>query len=166
MLGLLLVLFVIAPIADLVVLVRLGSVVGFLPTLALVLGTAVLGKALVCAQGTRAVAELRRELSAGHVPGRQMLDGFAILLGGALLIAPGLLSDLAGLTLLFPPTRRLLQIATRRWLERKLLAGTLTMSVLRREPGESPAREDPPPGLDPRKEIVVPSPNGGGGPGL
>jgi UPF0716 protein FxsA len=164
MLGVVLLLFVVVPIADLVLLVLLGRGVGVFPVLVLVLGTASLGMVLVRAQGTRTLAALVRELAVGRIPGRQMLDGLAILLGGGLLIAPGLLTDVAGLTLLFPSVRRWLQAATRRWMERQLKAGVLKMSVLRWESGGPPVREDPRPGLDPQKEILVPPPEGGGGP--
>ena len=119
---------------------------------------------LVRAQGTRTLAALARELAIGRIPGRQMLDGLAILLGGGLLIAPGFLTDVAGLTLLFPSARRWLQAATRRWMERQLEAGVLKVSVLRWESGGPPVREDPRPELDPQKEILVPPPEGGGGP--
>ena len=162
--GVVLLLFVVAPIADLVLLVLLGRAVGGFPVLVLVLGTASLGMVLVRAQGTRTLAALARELATGSIPGRQMLDGLAILLGGGLLIAPGLLTDVTGLTLLFPSVRRWLQAATRRWMERQLEAGVLKMSVLRWESGGPPVRKDPRPELDPQKEILIPPPEGGGGP--
>ena len=162
--GVLLLLFVVVPIADLVLLVRLGGAVGVLPIFALVLLTLSLGMVFIRAQGTRMLAGLARELATGRLPGRQMFDGLAILLGGALLIAPGLLTDFAGLTLLFPPTRRWLQVVTRRWMERQLEAGVLRMSVLRWDSGWPPVREDSRPGLYPQKEILVPPPEGGGGP--
>jgi len=158
MFGVLLLLFVVVPIADLVLLVRLGRAGGVFPVLALVLGTVALGIVFIRAQGTRMLAALAREFATGRIPGRQMLDGLAILLGGALLIAPGLLTDFAGLTLLFPLTRRWLQAATRRWMERQLEAGVLRMSVLRWGSGGPPVQDDPRPALDPQKEILVPPP--------
>ena len=164
MFGVLFLLFVVVPIADLVLLVRLGRAVGVFPIFALVLGTVSLGMVFIRAQGTRMLAAMARELATGRIPGRQMLDGLAILMGGALLIAPGLLTDAAGLTLLFPPTRRWLQAGTRRWMERQLEAGVLTMSVLRWDSGGPPVREDSRSGLNPQKEILVPPPEGGGDP--
>ena len=164
---LLLLLFVVGPIADLVLLIRFGQAFGFLTALEVVLGTAILGAWVVKAQGVRAAAQVRGELAAGRPPGRVMLDGLAILMGGVLLILPGLITDAFGLALLFPPTRYLLQVATRRWLERQLKAGTLRVSFLRwGEPGSPPVRPDAPLGLDPRNEILVPPPKGGGDPTL
>lgn len=163
MLGLLLLLCVVVPIADLFLLVRLGGAAGVLPMLALVGGTVALGTLFIRTQGARTLAGSARELAAGRIPGLQMLDGLAILLGGFLLIAPGIITDLIGLTFIFPPTRRLLQGATRKWMQRQLEAGVLKMSVLRWNSGGPPAREGPRPGLDPQKEILVPPPEGGGG---
>ena len=155
---------VVVPIADLVLLVRLGWDVGVIPIVALVLGTVSVGMVVIRAQGTRMLAGLSRELATGRLPGRQMLDGLAILLGGVLLIAPGLLTDMAGLTLLFPPTRHWLQAATRSWMERQLETGVLRMSVLRWDSGGHPVQRDSRPGLDPQKEILAPPHEGGGDP--
>jgi len=164
MFGVLFLLFVVVPIADLVMLVRMGQSVGVFPTFALVLGTVSLGMVFIRARGTRTLEAMARELATGRIPGRQMFDGLAILMGGSLLIAPGLLTDAAGLTLLFPPTRRWLQAATRRWMERQLEDGALRMSVLRWDLGGPPVREESRSGLDPQKEILVPPPEGGGDP--
>lgn len=156
MLGLLFLLFVAAPVTELIILVRLGQAFGLLATLVLVFGTGFAGAALARAQGTRVLAELQRELAAGRVPGQQLLDGMAILVGGAALLAPGFLTDLVGLALLFPPTRSWLQAAARRWLERQLDTGALRVSVLRWRPGSADMQDQPPRGLDPRREIRMP----------
>jgi UPF0716 protein FxsA len=160
-LGLLFLLFVLLPIAELAILIRMGQAVGFWLTLAIVLGTGAVGAALAKSQGMRVLAEVQRELLAGRVPHRQVLDGMAILVGGTLLLTPGFLTDVAGLALLFPPTRRLLEAVARRWLERQIQTGAMRVSVLRWEPGEGPGGPSPRPGLDPSKEIRMPPPDGG-----
>jgi UPF0716 protein FxsA len=159
--GILILLFIALPIAELWILIRLGQSVGFWLTLAIVLGTGALGAALAKSQGMRVLREVQRELAAGRVPHRQVLDGMAVLVGGALLLTPGFISDVAGLALLFPPTRRLLEVGVRRWLERQIQTGSLRVSVLRWEPGDGPVDPRAPSGLDPRKEIRVPPPDGG-----
>ena len=165
MLGFLLLLFIALPIAELWILVQLGQAVGFWLTLAIVLGTGALGAALARSQGLKVVTAVQRELAAGRVPHRQVLDGMAILVGGTLLLTPGLISDLGGLALLFPPTRRLLQAAVRRWLQRQVETGAVRLSVLRWDPsggaGGGPPEARAPRGLDPSKEIRVPPPDGG-----
>ncbi len=159
MCGLLLLMFVVAPLADLYLLVRLGQAVGPLPTVALVLATGFVGAAVIRAQGTKMLGEMGRELTGGRVPGAGAMDAMAVLAGGALLIAPGLLTDAIGLALLFPPTRGLLRAAVRRWLERKVETGALRVSVLRWHPREDAVEDDTPLGLDPSKEIRLPPPD-------
>lgn len=140
-----LLLFVIGPIADLVLLVRFAQSFGFLSTLVVVLGTAVLGGTIVRTPGIGAVARL----------------------GGALLILPGLMTDVLGLALLLPPTRWLLKAVAWRWIEKAMKSGALKVSFLRWNVGgptsPSPA-PDAPLGLDPRNEILIPPSKGGGDP--
>jgi len=158
-LGLLFLLFVVLPIAELWILIRLGQEVGFWLTLAIVLGTGALGAALAKSQGMRVLLEVQRELAAGRMPHRQVLDGVAILLGGTLLLTPGFISDVAGLALLFPPTRRLLQALARSWFARQIEKGTVRVSVVGWGPSAGPTGPGPH-GLDPSKEIRVPPPRG------
>jgi UPF0716 protein FxsA len=160
-LGLLLLLFVLLPIAELAILIQMGQAVGFWLTLAIVLGTGAVGAMLARSQGMRVLAEVQRELLAGRVPHRQVLDGMAILVGGTLLLTPGFITDVAGLALLFPPTRRLLEVIARRWLERQIQTGAMRVSVLRWDPEQRAGEPSPHPGLDPSKEIRMPPPDGG-----
>ncbi len=157
MLGRLALLFVVVPILELALLVQIGQVVGFWPTMALVVTTGVLGAALARAQGLRALNRFRSELAAGRMPGDAALDGLAVLIGGAFLLTPGLLTDVTGFLLLLPPTRRWIQRRVRHWLESSVASGQLRVTVL--DPGgihpfgvqaeeESGDRE-----LDPRHEI-------------
>ena len=142
-------LFVVVPLLELVILIQLGRVVGALPTVLLVLLTGVLGAALARSQGLRTFAEAQQEMAAGRLPGRALLDALSILVGGALLLTPGLLTDLLGFALLLPPSRRTLQGRARRWLERRIRAGDLQVAVFG-QGGWTRARERP---LDPRNEI-------------
>ncbi len=102
----LLFLFTVVPLIELFILVRLGSTVGFLPTLALVLLTGALGAWLARQQGLRTLGRLREDLAAGRMPTEALVEGVLILLAGAVLLTPGLLTDLAGFALLAPPLRR------------------------------------------------------------
>jgi UPF0716 protein FxsA len=104
-LALLATLFVVLPVAELALLLRVGRTLGFWPTLGLVLFTGVLGAALARREGTRTLGALRSEVARGGLPGRAILDGASILVGGALLLTPGFLTDALGFALLFPPTR-------------------------------------------------------------
>ncbi len=156
-LGRLMFLFVAIPILELILLVRIGEMVGLWPTLALVLFTGAAGAALARAEGTRVFFQFQKELAQGRLPGQPLLDGISVLVGGAFLLTPGILTDIAGLLLLFPPTRRWAQRRVRSRLERRIREGTLNVMVMGSspwsEPGKSgPSEEDP---LDPTLGIEV-----------
>jgi len=106
MLPRLLILFTVVPLTELWLLVRVGASIGFGPTLLLVLGTGILGASLARREGVRVLGRIQAELDAGHLPADQMIDGLLILVAGALLITPGILTDLVGFALLVPPIRR------------------------------------------------------------
>jgi UPF0716 protein FxsA len=158
-------LFVVVPVLELVLLIQLGQVVGLWPTLALVLLTGLSGAVLARLEGIRVLFQFRRELAAGRIPGQALLDGISVLVGGAFLLTPGVLTDLAGFALLFPPSRRWIQRRVRRRLERGIEEGTIRVVTM--GPGGFGAwgAAGPPPhprgeagaarGLDPSKGIVI-----------
>lgn len=165
-LGRLALLFVIIPVIELVLLIQLGQVVGLFPTLALVVFTGVTGAWLARAEGVRVLFQFQRELATGKLPGQALLDGISVLVGGAFLLTPGVLTDVAGFSLLVPFTRRWLQRRVRARLESRIRDGSVqvvTMGVgglggmagfggMRPQHPDAP---DPGPGMDPTKGIVV-----------
>ena len=106
---LLVLLFVAVPIAELYVIIQIGQAIGALPTIALLILASVLGAALMRSQGRAAWRRFNAAAAEGRVPGREVIDGALIILGGALLLTPGFLTDLLGLILLLPPTRALVR---------------------------------------------------------
>jgi UPF0716 protein FxsA len=158
--GRLALLFVLVPIVELALLIRMGQWLGFWPTLAFVLLTGWAGAILARLEGMRILAQFQQELAAGRMPGQAILDGASVLVAGAFLIAPGVLTDITGLALLFPPTRRLIQRWVRKRLERGIMDGSIrvmTMSPGRAGPWQdaSAHRSETPRGLDPSKGIVI-----------
>lgn len=149
-------LFVVVPVLELVLLIRLGAVVGLWPTLGLVLVTGAAGAALARAEGFKVVLQLQRELAAGRPPAQPVLDGVSILLAGVLLITPGVLTDVAALALLVPFSRRWIQRRVRSHLERQVRAGALQVVVMG-PGGFRPVSEAS--DLDPRNEIRVDDPD-------
>lgn len=107
-------LFVAVPLLDLFVLLRVGTVLGFWPTVGLVLLTGAIGAALARAQGLRTIGKIHSELAAGRIPAEQLADGAMILLAAALLVTPGFLTDMVGVALLIPPIRRVFRKALER----------------------------------------------------
>jgi UPF0716 protein FxsA len=124
-LGRLALLFVIVPVIELALLIQIGQVVGLLPTVALVVFTGVTGAWLARAEGLRVFFQFQRELAAGRLPGQSLLDGISVLIGGAFLLTPGVLTDVVGLSLLLPVTRHWIQRRVRTRLERGIADGTI-----------------------------------------
>jgi UPF0716 protein FxsA len=124
-LGRLALLFVIVPVIELALLIQIGQVVGLLPTVALVVFTGVTGAWLARAEGLRVFFQFQRELAAGRLPGQSLLDGISVLIGGAFLLTPGVLTDVVGFSLLLPVTRHWIQRRVRARLERGMADGTI-----------------------------------------
>jgi len=114
---LLVLLFIAVPIAELYLIIQVGEAIGALPTIALLVADSIAGGLLLRHQGREAWGRFTAKLQAGRPPARETLDGALVILGGALLLTPGFLSDLFGLVLLLPPTRA----AIRRVLGRRVL---------------------------------------------
>jgi len=102
----LLVLFICIPLIELMLLIQIGRLVGLGPTIALVVLTGFLGASLARQQGFRVWAKIQSELHAGRMPAGDLVDGLLILVGGIVLITPGLLTDLCGFALMIPSVRR------------------------------------------------------------
>jgi len=152
--GLLAVLFVLVPVVELMLLIRMGQWLGFWPTVAFVVLTGWAGATLARLEGLRVLARFQQELAMGRIPGQAILDGAAVLMGGAFLLAPGVLTDLTGLALLFPPTRRILQRWVRKRLEKGIMSGSIRVMTM--APGAAPPRRRPPGDeLDASKGIVI-----------
>jgi UPF0716 protein FxsA len=103
--GLLVVLFIVVPIVELYVIIKIGGLIGVLPTLALLLADALLGSLLLRHQGRGAWRRFNAALAERRFPGREVVDGVLIVIGGTLLLTPGFVTDVFGLLLLIPPTR-------------------------------------------------------------
>ena len=129
MLSRLIFLFVAIPLVELAILLQVGQLIGLLPTVSLVVATGIAGAALARHQGLRALLAVQEELASGRLPGRSLLDGLSILVGGAFLLTPGILTDIVGFSLLLPPSRRWIQRAVQRRLERRIDEGTVEFRV-------------------------------------
>ena len=101
-------LFLLFPIIELALLIKVGSAIGVLPTLLLVIGTAILGSVLLRVAGVATAWRAREKLARGELPEQEMLEGLLIAVGGGLLLLPGFISDIFGVLCLIPFTRRLL----------------------------------------------------------
>lgn len=108
-------LFIVLPIAELYVIIQVGDWIGIWPTIALLLLDGFLGAALLRSQGRVAWRRFQEALGRSKVPAKEVYDGAAIIFGGALLMTPGFITDVFGFILLIPPSRAAV---------RKLMLGT------------------------------------------
>lgn len=106
--------FIVLPLLELFVIIQVGQVIGVLPTLALMLLTGIIGATLAHSQGRQAWTRLNQTLAAGRVPAREVVDGALVVFGGALLLAPGFITDAIGIFMLVAPGRALIRSALRR----------------------------------------------------
>jgi UPF0716 protein FxsA len=107
-------LFTAVPLVDLWVLLYVGRSLGLWPTIGLIVATGFAGAWLAKAEGLRVLRDWQRALAEARLPDDGVLFGLLVLVGGVLLVTPGLLTDAVGLLLLFPPTRRVAAKALRR----------------------------------------------------
>lgn len=120
-------LFLIIPVIEIYLLIKVGSLIGGLATVAILLSISLAGAYLVRHQGFKIITEIREELSRGRLPAAQMLDGALIFVGGVLLMTPGFFTDFVGIFFLIPVTRRLIKLWLGLWLQAKLSKGGFVM---------------------------------------
>jgi len=131
----LLILFISIPILEIYLLISVGSVIGVLPTIFLVVFTAVLGTYLLRAQGLATVKKMQATLEQGQMPAEALFEGVLLLVGGALLLTPGFFTDAFGFLCLIPFFRKYLMI----WLIRRIHIPSTT-----KESPESPTQKQRP----------------------
>jgi UPF0716 protein FxsA len=136
--GVLVSLFIVLPLLELVLLVRLGRVVGFGTTVALVIAMGLLGVMVARSQGRRVFRSWQEALTSGRVPEEGIIGGMLALLGAVLLITPGVLTDLLGLALLIPVVRAPVAKLVSAHLKRQLAQGNLRVYGM----GSAPRRPD------------------------
>ena len=137
MLPLLVAIFIVVPLAELYVIIQVGGLIGILPTIALLLVDSIAGSLLLRSQGRAAWKRFNDAMQAGRIPHQEATDGALVIVGGALLLTPGFLTDIFGLALLIPPSRAV---------AKRILAAALRRRVVvsvgaRPAPGPPPARQ-------------------------
>ena len=127
MFGRLVLLFTLVPAIEIYLLIQVGAGIGAMNTLLLIVATGVVGAHYARLQGFQVLRRLQDSLASGQPPTNEILDGALLLLGGALLVTPGLLTDMAGLSLVFPPTRAWWKRQLLGWLRRKIERGEIVI---------------------------------------
>lgn len=106
--------FIVVPVIEITILIKVGGLLGVLNTILLLIGISVVGAWLTRLQGFLILSRLKESLSRGVLPSQELLDGAMILAAGVLLIVPGFFTDILGLILLLPPTRALIRYILKR----------------------------------------------------
>ncbi len=102
----LLLLFILVPLLEIWLLIKVGGRIGATPTVALVILTAVIGVTLLRLQGLRTLTRANERLRAGELPAQEMGEGMILAVGGLMLLIPGFATDVVGFACLIPPVRR------------------------------------------------------------
>ena len=108
----LIILFIGVPLVELALIIKVGGIIGWLNTIFIALGTGALGAYLMKMQGLMLLWRIQEALNEGRMPADELIEGALLLVGGALLLTPGFITDAVGFALLIPPSRNLLG----RWL--------------------------------------------------
>jgi UPF0716 protein FxsA len=119
--ALLVALFIVVPIVELYVIIQIGSLIGVVPTIALLLADALLGSLLLRHQGRGAWRRFNAAMAERRFPGREVADGLLIAIGGTLLLTPGFVTDVFGLIFLIPPTRAIVRRLLRGYAGRRVV---------------------------------------------
>jgi UPF0716 protein FxsA len=127
--GRLLLLFVLVPVAEMLLLIEIGRHIGTLPTLGLIVLTGVVGASLARWQGLSVLRQIQAETSAGQITAGPLIDGLLILIAGAVLMTPGVLTDIFGFLCLIPGVRKLLKRELKRRFEGAVTRGDVKVSV-------------------------------------
>lgn len=127
-------LFILMPIIEIAVLIKIGGVLGLLPTLLIIILTAILGTFMLRQQGLATLERARNRLASGQLPAEQLMEGVLLLIGGILLLTPGFVTDAFGFFCLIPPTRQ--------WLARRIASRSIVgFQAHAQQPGVHPGQQ-------------------------
>lgn len=138
-----LLLFLLFPVLELFLLVRVGMSIGFLWTFLLVVATSMLGLFVMRVAGFATALRARESLARGELPAQEMLEGLMVAVGGGLLLLPGFISDILGVICLLPITRRLLINKVRRRAEDQAMRQRAFADDLQTQANQGPASHRP-----------------------
>ena len=126
------ILLAVMPVIEIYLLLKVGSLIGPLPTMAFLLLISLAGAWLVRHQGFGLLRRIQAELAAGRLPAGELLDGSLVLVGGVLLLTPGFFTDFLGLFFLIPATRTLIKRFAVLWIQQRLSRGVIAIRGYRR----------------------------------
>ncbi len=117
--------FVFVPVIELSLLIKVGSIIGTLNTILIILLTALIGAYMVKLEGMGVMYRIQQSMQEGIFPAEELLNGMMILVAGALLLTPGFFTDIIGFLMVFPVSRNLIKRAARRYIEKKIASSNM-----------------------------------------
>lgn len=105
-LKILIIIFVAVPVIEIYLLLKVGGAIGAIPTILMIIGTAVLGAAMLRVQGISTLLRVQNTMQQGEIPAIEVMEGLILLVSGALLLTPGFFTDTIGFIALIPVARR------------------------------------------------------------
>lgn len=146
----LVVLMIVVPLVELWIIIEIGSLIGAIPTIVLLLACSFFGAWLVKHQGRAAWTRFTDTMNSGKVPAKETADGALVILAGALLLTPGFLTDFVGLLLLTPVVRKIVRgtalaglLKRSGWIGVTYTGATTANSAWKRTRGQSSATGSP-----------------------
>ena len=143
--GRLLLLFIALPALELLLLIELGSRIGSLETIALIVLTGIVGASMARNQGLRVLSHVQQQLAKGLMPTDSLVDGIMILVASALLVTPGILTDLFGFLCLVPGFRALVKAEVVKRFERAIAENRIHVHHSGAPPGPIHFENEPAP---------------------
>lgn len=119
----LLLIFIAVPLIEILLLIEIGSRIGAFNTILIIVVTGILGASMMRQQGFTIIRNIQRDLSQGHMPTGELINGALVLVGGILLLTPGFFTDAVGFILLVPATRALIRKKIQLLIRRKIESG-------------------------------------------
>ena len=117
--------FAVIPVIELALLIKIGSVIGTLNTITIVILTALIGAYMVKLEGLGVMYRIQKNMQEGIFPGEELINGVMILIAGALLLTPGFFTDIIGFLMVFPFSRNHINKIVRRYIEKKMSSGEI-----------------------------------------
>lgn len=127
MLGKLILLFTVVPIVELYILIQIGNEIGVFNTIILVFITGVVGAVLAKSEGRQIIGNIKQDMAMGKMPGDELINGLCVLVGGAMLLTPGIFTDVFGFVLVIPFTRMFLIKSIKRKIKSMITEGTVNV---------------------------------------
>ncbi len=117
--------FAVIPVIELALLIKVGSIIGTMNTISIVILTAIIGAYMVKLEGLGVMSRIQANMQEGIFPAEELINGMLILIAGALLLTPGFFTDVIGFFMVIPVSRNFLKRIVRRYIDKKMSSGEI-----------------------------------------